>query len=752
MLPPSGAEGRDAPSEALERLVRTVSIGLSTTVVAWLSAITVNAVTLGCGLYPLCLESNGVAGFVLQLGPWRANPSRLLIIGVFGTAALWLIALWYIAGKSRQASASPAMAVQDCSEADCQADASVIDRLGDPCLWRDLGSERNLALLHTASGLGAAAAAAAWGLGTVDSAASGFRLGFFTFPAVVAACVVVTAAIAAVFLGRYWWLAKPLFLAALVVSGLVLLVGFIQGVPTNIDFDVIESSDGVAVTYSDPIDLGWHVGRATANFVTYGGLALIGIPVVAIAVGLTYAAIRRGRKKEPAGTETNGRIALGGYGALVSLMLGIILTLTIVTGVMMLILGLLGEIAPSDIPSRYSVAARSAVDVPVMRLPDDYDAIGLAWAVIILTLVALPVVRFLLRPRDVDADSAAWIAGFRGRIGELPSGIDPQGVRWQHESVRAWADRTVKMERLSSDWIPWMRFPLAVSAALGALAFAVAGAFTFLTFLTWTPAWSTFAALARWILPVIAVVTGWLLIKSWRDRRALSAVGIVWDVLTFWPRSFMPFAPPSYPSRAVTDLSSRVNVLLDGEAQSVILAGHSQGSILVVATYLQLTENNDGMQQRLGLLTYGSPIRTLYRRYYPAYFGDPVTEEVRRRAQGRWLNLYRRTDPIGGPVEADVEDKDDHAGVVSWRDSKYVLNRKDLGVDARSDDPWPASTRLAGLPVPKGHSGYEDDPPYSVCLEAIRVLVTGDQGRVSLERNTEQAQIETADHKGEGDE
>ena len=49
-------------------------------------------------------------------------------------------------------------------------------------------------------------------------------------------------------------------------------------------------------------------------------------------------------------------------------------------------------------------------------------------------------------------------------------------------------------------------------------------------------------------VPVAIVV---LMRSAWRrlDQRRL--VGIIWDVGTFWPRSYHPFAPPSYTERAV---------------------------------------------------------------------------------------------------------------------------------------------------------------------------------------------------------
>src|SRR6185369_10257679 len=84
----------------------------------------------------------------------------------------------------------------------------------------------------------------------------------------------------------------------------------------------------------------------------------------------------------------------------------------------------------------------------------------------------------------------------------------------------------------------------------------------------------------------------------------------------------------------------------------VVLSGHSQGSVLVAAAVLQLPA---AARRRTALLTYGSPLRRLYARAFPAYLNDDVLTEVGRAVAGpdgdpRWRNLWRDSDPIGGPV------------------------------------------------------------------------------------------------------
>ncbi|MFY1618075.1 hypothetical protein [Micromonospora sp. WMMD736] len=126
------------------------------------------------------------------------------------------------------------------------------------------------------------------------------------------------------------------------------------------------------------------------------------------------------------------------------------------------------------------------------------------------------------------------------------------------------------------------------------------------------------------------------------------SVGVLWDLATFWPRGAHPLAPPCYAERAVPELTRRIGQLVAG-CDQVVLSGQSHGSVLALAAVLQLPAT---CQRRVALLTYASPLGTLYRRFFPGYVNDSVLYEAGERIDWRWINLWRYTDPIGGWIFA----------------------------------------------------------------------------------------------------
>ncbi|MCF2127827.1 hypothetical protein L1I79_15465 [Strepomyces sp. STD 3.1] len=202
----------------------------------------------------------------------------------------------------------------------------------------------------------------------------------------------------------------------------------------------------------------------------------------------------------------------------------------------------------------------------------------------------------------------------------------------------------------------------------------------------------TAQALGSWLIGL-----GFILFVTWgrrayKDASARRTIGILWDVGTFWPRAAHPFAPPCYAERAVPDLTWRMATWTRATGGRLVISGHSQGSVLAAAASWQL---EPAARRRVALLTYGSPLERLYGRWFPAHFGPEALASLHREVDC-WRNLYRRTDPIGGPVRLPG-------------DSGPAVDREPL-----KDPLTYGRTELHPLPAPVlGHSDYQADPVFA---------------------------------------
>jgi hypothetical protein len=176
------------------------------------------------------------------------------------------------------------------------------------------------------------------------------------------------------------------------------------------------------------------------------------------------------------------------------------------------------------------------------------------------------------------------------------------------------------------------------------------------------PEWSVLVA--KWLTDVGSSLAGLMLVGlavliglAYRSAKLRRSFGIVWDIATFWPRGAHPFAPPCYAERVVPQLVTRIC----GVDDEILLAGHSQGAVLSVATILQLP---DDRRKHAFLLTFGCQLTRLYGRVFPSFFGAEARDEIACQVrdnegeQPRWRNLHRLTDPLGweiGHPDVDVK-------------------------------------------------------------------------------------------------
>ncbi|MDT0343770.1 hypothetical protein [Streptomyces litchfieldiae] len=198
--------------------------------------------------------------------------------------------------------------------------------------------------------------------------------------------------------------------------------------------------------------------------------------------------------------------------------------------------------------------------------------------------------------------------------------------------------------------------------------------------------------LGSWLMGIGVVLLLAMGRRAYRDAAARRTIGILWDVGTFWPRAAHPFAPPCYAERAVPDLSWRMGTWIDATGGRLVISGHSQGSVLAAAAVWQL---DAATRSRIALLTHGSPLARLYGRWFPAFFGPRALASLHQ-DMPCWRNLWRATDPIGGPVG------------VTGPEGPPV----DLGP---LPDPLHYGRNLR-RPLPEpilGHSDYDEDPAFA---------------------------------------
>ena len=193
-------------------------------------------------------------------------------------------------------------------------------------------------------------------------------------------------------------------------------------------------------------------------------------------------------------------------------------------------------------------------------------------------------------------------------------------------------------------------------------------------------------------------------IRAIQDRQLRRTVAVLWDVVTFWPRANHPLTPPCYGERAVPELLVHTRSLIsDGpRSQRVVIAAHSQGGIIAAAALLLADLQTC---RRVGLLTFGSPLRRLYARIFPAYFGHKQLSVLRAAIDRRWINLWAFSDPIGAFV---------------FDDENRSVGAAPENVDCRLPDTTTLDANPDGTYPPVcGHSGFWLRPEYEAALEVL---------------------------------
>ncbi len=181
--------------------------------------------------------------------------------------------------------------------------------------------------------------------------------------------------------------------------------------------------------------------------------------------------------------------------------------------------------------------------------------------------------------------------------------------------------------------------------------------------------------------------------RSLRAQQTRRGVNVIWDVISFWPHAAHPFVPPAYSQFAVHDLRRRIRYHLGlppvpapgeededpgSDAPTIVLSAHSQGSLIAFTTMLWLSEAE---RRHVRLVTYGSQLQVAYPRGFAAYLDYDLIRLVKDTWGSGWVNLYRETDPIAGPV-------------LSWNRSRIID-------ESTPSVPAPSSCRVDPSRVPQ---------------------------------------------------
>ncbi|GAA3952966.1 hypothetical protein [Gordonia caeni] len=271
---------------------------------------------------------------------------------------------------------------------------------------------------------------------------------------------------------------------------------------------------------------------------------------------------------------------------------------------------------------------------PVVVLPRVYDTIALQWGLVTVLLGAA------LAGFAVGVATSWWWG--RNPIAECLSEVGPGGSRaGELSGVQRWnLRRRVWLATLNR----YVQYPIAgffSAAVVAALVAAIApdhfGA--------------PLRVLGAFALLAFVLGLGFLIQRAINNPDGAGrTLGVLWDVASFWPREGHPVVPPAYAPVVITDIVRRVrDEVARHPGTRIVLCGHSQGSLIMYAAAQRLTQTAEPVTG-LALLSYGSQLQWAYGRTFPDYLDFDSHVQLTGALDGRWINLIRFTDPVGGPV------------------------------------------------------------------------------------------------------
>jgi hypothetical protein len=300
------------------------------------------------------------------------------------------------------------------------------------------------------------------------------------------------------------------------------------------------------------------------------------------------------------------------------------------------------------------IAVRQSLGGAPLALPHSYAYVTLLWGVAgALAVLALALFGLVVGVRRL-------VLGVRV----------PDEVALLHEGRPQDAARAAPAWRLAT----WLRrhahhVIIAITAvlAIGALVSAVPwfdGALP----PTWTTPLSGVGLAALVFLALALLREVYMAARKPDTARQLGGLS---DLCCFWPRESHPVVPPCYALKVVPEVAARAADYLKEPNTRVVLAGHSQGTVIVAAAATRLLSSlSEDDTRRLGIVVAGSPLQWAYARAFPTIVSQAGLLELYGDLDARWRTMSRGTDPIGG-------------GLTTWR--RQVFDGRLIGVGYRAD-------------------------------------------------------------------
>lgn len=615
--------------------VRWASLGMTGNLLLLLAVIGSDLVGYQCGGLPGCVDRWWLAP--LRWGWTADHPGRRVLLGaLLPLAVLGVLAVLSLRSIRRYEKVVPPLPEGQRLPASRRGAAQPGSGLAEPGFWHGRAAALDLGLLHLATGLAVLALVVAHTAGTAGQA--------------VEAPVTVLA----------------VRLVALVAGGAVLagalVLSALDACPRWLPAGLLAAAAGALGS------AGWFAAAQPA-FATLVGEHL---PGLRNATNLGFAAIFGTLVLVLGSTMLDGR-PRGGFAGLGPF-------LVLVLGVAMLNVVLLAGTA-----SMARLLGSGLAVYPVIQFSLPY---------LVLVPLGVGLLFALYQLWTLWRAGRSW-TGIRDWYATHVSS-PPGEPQWWTDALagtgtRRWAARVARTRRLAE-------LPREADLLLAAISVPGLGILLVVEVRVWllgSPVWETAwtRTLSAYLGVAVPLLVVGLLRSGWRNLERRRRIGVLWDVFTFWPRAYHPLAPPSYAERAVPELQRRLWRIHDSGGR-VVLAAHSQGSVIAAAALLQRAERPPG-GDRVAMVSFGSPLGTLYGWAFPAYFGDEVMRALVPATGSSvelvgWRSYHYRTDYVGRAVFEPPADP---------------------GVDLELPDP-PTSWHIYDQPVPRpgSHSGYWSDP------------------------------------------